>query len=79
MATRVERRVSSVFERRRYRRGGRRREDLQDEESLQARVNDVASELAHTSGFENESSVEWADFTARDVEAALSALKQLQP
>ncbi len=77
MAT--NRRVSGVSERRRYYRGGRRRDDLPYRADLQARVNDFASELAKTAGFESHSSLEWADFITQKVEAVLSALKRLGP
>jgi hypothetical protein len=78
MATSIERRVSGVSERRRYRRGGRRREDRHYNAPRQARVTD-ASELANIFGFESEFSLEWADFFTREVEATLSALKRLRP
>ena len=78
MATRAERRVSGVSERRRYYRSGRRLEDLPYADP-QARVNDVASELAKTAGSESHSSLEWAGCITQEVEAVLSALKRLRP
>jgi hypothetical protein len=80
MATSIERRVSGVSERRRYRRGsGRRLGDRVDQTDPQARVNDVASELAKTAGFVSHSSLEWADCITQEVDAVLSALKRLRP
>ena len=79
MATRAERRVSGVSERRRYYRGGRRREDLPYDVDPHARVNDVVSELARLASSESQSSHEWADCITREVEAVLSALKRLWP
>jgi hypothetical protein len=79
MATRAERRVSGVSERRRYYRGGRRLQDLPYGADVQARVKDFASELAKTAGFESHSSLEWADCITQEVEAVLSVLKRLWP
>jgi len=76
MATRAERRVSGVSERRRYYRGGRRLEDRSYADP-QARMNDVVSELARLASSESQSSHEWADCITREVEAVLSALKRL--
>ena len=77
MAT--NRRVSGVSERRRYYRGGRRLDDLPYDADPQARVNDFASELATTAGFESHARLEWADGITQGVEAVLSALKRLWP
>ena len=75
-ATSIERRVSGASERRRYYRGGRRLEDLPSDADPQARVNDVASELAKRSNSESQSSHEWTDEITREVEAALHALRR---
>ena len=79
MATSTDRRVSGVSERRRYHRGGRRREDLPSRAGPPARVNDVASERATPSGAKRQSSLEWTDFLTQEVDAVLDALKQLRP
>jgi hypothetical protein len=78
MATNTERRVSGVSERRRYHRGGRRREDLPDDATPPARVNDVAAALATRSHSKSQSSPAWTDSVTRDVDAVLSALQRLR-
>jgi hypothetical protein len=79
MATRIERRVSGVSERRRYYRGGRRLEDLPDDADRPARVNDLAAARATLLRAERQSTLAWTDVLTGDVDAVLSALHRLRP
>jgi hypothetical protein len=79
MTASAERRVSGVFDRRRYHRGGRRLEDRRYDAYPQVHVKDVADELSSESASESQATLEWTDFLTVEVEAVLDALKRVRP